>query len=88
MAVDVRDRNTVGCAYYVAREEMMYFMEDVKGGGIDVVEALKIHVEPTFVCVPTRLDDLVMERLKELGVAEQDTDMDTETGDYAVGWSH
>jgi len=49
MAVDVRSRGTVGCAYYVAREEKFYFMEDVKLGGADIVEA-----RPDF--PPLRLD--------------------------------
>ncbi|KAL9092316.1 MAG: hypothetical protein Q9165_004490 [Trypethelium subeluteriae] len=39
MAVDVRDRGDVGCCYYVARDEKLYFMEDVKLGGVDVVDA-------------------------------------------------
>lgn len=39
MAVDVTEKGTVGCAYYVARDEKLYFMEDVKPGGPDVVEA-------------------------------------------------
>ena len=39
MAVDVRDRGTVGCAYYIAREEKLLLMEDVKLGGADIVEA-------------------------------------------------
>lgn len=38
MAVDLRERGTVGCCYYVAREEKLYFMEDVKFGGLDVVD--------------------------------------------------
>ena len=38
MAIDLRDRGTVGCAYYVAREEKIYMMEDVKFGGIEIVE--------------------------------------------------
>lgn len=38
MAVDVAKRGTVGCAYYVAREEKLYFMEDVQHGGADVVD--------------------------------------------------
>ncbi|KAL8718148.1 MAG: hypothetical protein Q9225_004683 [Loekoesia sp. 1 TL-2023] len=38
MAVDLRDRGTVGCAYYVAREEKLYMMEDVRFGGIEIVE--------------------------------------------------
>lgn len=39
MAVDMRDKGTVGCCYYVAREEKLYMMDDVKYGGIDVIDA-------------------------------------------------
>lgn len=39
MAVDLQQKDTVGCCYYVARTEKMYFMEDVKLGGLAVVEA-------------------------------------------------
>ena len=38
MAVDVKGRGNVGCSYYVAREEKLYFMEDVKLGGLEVVD--------------------------------------------------
>lgn len=38
MAVQVTERATVGCAYYVARQEKLYFMEDVKLGGPDIVD--------------------------------------------------
>lgn len=38
MAVDLRDKGTVGCCYYVAREEKLYLMEDVKCGGLDVID--------------------------------------------------
>ena len=38
MAVNLTDRGTVGCAYYVAREEKLYFMEDVKLGGPDIID--------------------------------------------------
>lgn len=38
MALDMRDRGTVGCCYYVAREEKLYFMDDVKFGGLDVID--------------------------------------------------
>lgn len=41
MAVDVKVRGTVGCSYYVAREEKLYFMEDVKLGGLEVVNMCK-----------------------------------------------
>jgi DNA mismatch repair protein MSH5 len=38
MAVQLTERRTVGCAYYVARAETLYFMEDVKLGGPDIVD--------------------------------------------------
>ena len=39
MAVTLTERGTVGCAYYVARDEKLYFMEDVQMGGPDVIDA-------------------------------------------------
>ncbi|KAI9685968.1 MAG: MutS protein msh5 [Bathelium mastoideum] len=39
MAVDLRDCSTVGCCYYVARDEKLYFMEDVKLGSADNVDS-------------------------------------------------
>lgn len=39
MAVNLTDRGTVGCAYYVARSEKLYFMEDVKLGSADTIES-------------------------------------------------
>jgi DNA mismatch repair protein MSH5 len=41
LAVDMRDRNTVGCAYYVAKDEKLHFMEDVKCGDVETIEARK-----------------------------------------------
>ncbi|KAL9597285.1 MAG: hypothetical protein Q9219_005266 [cf. Caloplaca sp. 3 TL-2023] len=49
MAVDLRDRTTVGCAYYVAREEKLYMMEDVKFGGIEIVEKSEEFATPYIV---------------------------------------
>ncbi|KAK7535428.1 muts domain V-domain-containing protein [Phyllosticta citricarpa] len=63
MAVDVREKCTIGCAYYVAREEKLYFMEDARLGGVDIVDALKLYVEPTVVLVSTRVDDAVLDEL-------------------------
>lgn len=42
MAVNLTDRGTVGCAYYVAREEKLYFMEDLKLGGVDIVDSCAV----------------------------------------------
>lgn len=38
MVVDVTPRGTVGCCYYVAREEKLYFMEDIQIGNVDIVD--------------------------------------------------
>jgi hypothetical protein len=38
MAIDMHGRGDIGCAYYVAREETLYFMEDIKSGGGDIVD--------------------------------------------------
>jgi DNA mismatch repair protein MSH5 len=39
MAVDLQQKGTVGCCYYVARDEKLYFTEDVKLGGIPAIDA-------------------------------------------------
>lgn len=39
MAVDMKPRGTVGCAYYIAAQEKLYLMEDMELGGPDVIEA-------------------------------------------------
>jgi DNA mismatch repair protein MSH5 len=44
MAVDLTPRETVGCCYYVARDEKLYFMEDIQCGDVDVVDTRKCNV--------------------------------------------
>ncbi|GAB7348558.1 hypothetical protein MBLNU459_g6949t1 [Dothideomycetes sp. NU459] len=63
MAVDMRDRGTVGCAYYVAAEEKLYFMEDVQLGGADIIESLRLFINPTAILVSSRIDDTVLDKL-------------------------
>ena len=53
MAVNLTDRGTVGCAYYVARDEKLYFMEDVRMGGPDVIDARKFHILCYLTCILT-----------------------------------
>ena len=38
MCIDMRDRGTVGCCYYVARDQKMFVMSDVSYGGVEIVE--------------------------------------------------
>ncbi|KAF2088890.1 hypothetical protein K490DRAFT_64102 [Saccharata proteae CBS 121410] len=63
MAIDLRDRGTVGCAYYVAREEKLHFMEDSRLGGLEMIDSLKLYIEPTVVLLSSRVDDEVIDRL-------------------------
>jgi DNA mismatch repair protein MSH5 len=39
MAVDMTLRGTVGCCYYVAKDEKLYFMEDIQFGDVEVVDS-------------------------------------------------
>lgn len=73
MAVDLRDRGTIGCAYYVAREEKIYMMEDIRFGGTQFIETckslmpmipnhantqkVKLHAQPTVVLLSARVDE-------------------------------
>ncbi|KAF2862781.1 hypothetical protein K470DRAFT_166767 [Piedraia hortae CBS 480.64] len=64
MAVNMTERGTIGCAYYVAWEEKLCFMEDAKQGSADIVEALKLFIEPTVVLVSTKCDEDAAARLE------------------------
>ncbi|KAK5046143.1 hypothetical protein LTR84_008600 [Exophiala bonariae] len=52
----MRDKDKVGCAYYLASEERLWCMEEVTGGGIEVVEKLQADLQPTTVILSTRSD--------------------------------
>lgn len=62
MAVDLSPGATVGCCYYVARDEKMFFMEDIQMGDVDVVDALRMFIDPTIILVSTKIDDTVIDR--------------------------
>ncbi|KAF5851469.1 hypothetical protein GGP41_004289 [Bipolaris sorokiniana] len=61
MAVDLNTRGTVGCCYYIASEERLYFMEDIQYGHVDVVDSLRIYIDPTVILVSTKIDDKVID---------------------------
>ncbi|KAI0508600.1 putative MSH5 protein [Xylaria bambusicola] len=58
MAVDMKDRgprgSTIGCAYYSVLEEALYLLEDVQMAGIDLVETLLLHAQPTTMLISSR----------------------------------
>jgi DNA mismatch repair protein MSH5 len=61
MAIEMKERGSIGCAYYIAREEKLCLMEDIKMAGLDIVETLKIHVQPTVVLISTRCEEKLEE---------------------------
>ncbi|KAK5234240.1 hypothetical protein LTR47_004831 [Exophiala xenobiotica] len=56
MAVNIGPKNRVGCAYYIAGEERLLCMEEVVDRGMDIIERLKIDIQPTTVIVSPRYD--------------------------------
>ena len=38
MAIDMRNRDTIGCSYFTMVEETLYVLNDIKYGGIEIVE--------------------------------------------------
>ena len=38
MAIDRQQRGAIGCAYYAAREEKLYCLQDLNNGGLEVIE--------------------------------------------------
>lgn len=45
MAMDIKDRGTMGYAYYVAAEEKLYILEDIVFGGENVFE-MRTYLTP------------------------------------------
>lgn len=61
MSVDLTTRGTVGCCYYVARDEKLFFMEDIQCGDVDVIDAVRIYIDPTVILVSTKIDEAVID---------------------------
>lgn len=64
MAIDMRENGTVGCAYYVAMDEALFLQEDIPMAGIELVETLIVHVEPTTVLISIRSPDHLVDFLE------------------------
>ena len=75
MCVDMRDRGTVGCCYYESSTGSLHLVEDIKYGGLEVVdtcenllqfasprtdeEIVKLHIQPTVVILSMRVEESV-----------------------------
>ncbi|KAF7860638.1 hypothetical protein EAF04_008157 [Stromatinia cepivora] len=65
MAVELKERGTIGCAYYIAREERLCMMTDISMAGLDMIDTLKIHVAPTVILISTRCEEALEEHLQK-----------------------
>ncbi|KAF4637415.1 hypothetical protein G7Y89_g664 [Cudoniella acicularis] len=84
MAIDMKG-GSVGCAYYVAREEKLYLMQDIKFGGLDIVDTLKLHAQPTTIVISTRSEEPLEEHLSKdaRGIDRRDEASD-DLGSYVL----
>ncbi|KAI2621077.1 muts domain V-domain-containing protein [Hypoxylon sp. NC1633] len=57
MAIDMKDNGDLGCAYYIAIDESLLLFEDMAMAGIDLVETLLLHVDPTTVLISARASE-------------------------------
>lgn len=77
MAVDMQRRGCIGCAYYVAREQKLYLMEDIKLANLDIIDMLKLHSQPTVILINTRSEDQLEDHLapnaRRLGNGDDDS---------------
>jgi DNA mismatch repair protein MSH5 len=86
MAVDLRDRCTIGCAYYIAREEKLYLTEDIKMAGLEIIDMLKVHVSPTVILISTRSDESLEDHLmKDARGIDRGDDVSTSHALFPIG---
>lgn len=64
MAIDMK-AGAIGCAYYVARDETLYLMQDIKSGVLDIVDTLKLHAQPTTIVISTRSEEKLEEHISK-----------------------
>lgn len=85
MALDVDQNGKVGCAYYSAIDEALFLEEDVAMGGIETVETLLLHVEPTSLLIPNRASGNLVEFLEQDAHRfEDDQASSSEQGSYVL----
>lgn len=57
MAVDLKDNGSLGCAYYSVEEMSLRLLDDSGRSGLDDIERLVIHIQPTTILVSARACD-------------------------------
>lgn len=77
MAINMKERGTLGCAYYIAREEKLCMMEDIKMAGLDIIDLLKLHAQPTVLLISSRaeedLEDYLLREARPIDRGDEDS---------------
>ncbi|KAI0845599.1 muts domain V-domain-containing protein [Daldinia vernicosa] len=63
LAIDMKENGNLGCAYYIAIDESLFLLEDVAMSGMDLVETLLFHVNPTTVLISARAPEKLADYL-------------------------
>jgi DNA mismatch repair protein MSH5 len=70
MAIDMKDNNTIGCAYYIMYEETLCLQEDIPMASIEIIETLLLQAEPTTVIIhnraPSKMADFLESHAQDL----------------------
>ncbi|KAK6958086.1 hypothetical protein Daesc_000879 [Daldinia eschscholtzii] len=63
LAIDMKENGSLGCAYYIAIDETLFLLEDIAMSGMDLVETLLLHVNPTTVLISARAPEKLADYL-------------------------
>ncbi|RYP68990.1 hypothetical protein DL769_005377 [Monosporascus sp. CRB-8-3] len=64
MAIDMKNNGNLGCSYYIAAQETLFLLEDVAMAGVELVETLLLHANPTTVLIASRAPDSLADYLE------------------------
>lgn len=74
MAVDLRDGQTMGCAFFQMENGALSLCTDVPMADLDVLEQLLAQIEPTTVLAPGRAPETLLAFLEERSAATDDSE--------------
>ncbi|RYO76528.1 hypothetical protein DL762_002096 [Monosporascus cannonballus] len=64
MAIDMKNNGNLGCSYYITAQETLFLLEDVAMAGVELVETLLLHANPTTVLISSRAPDSLADYLE------------------------
>lgn len=64
MALDMKQNGDLGCAYYIAVDEVLYLLEDIAMAGVELIETLLLHTQPTTILLSSRAPEALVQALE------------------------